>query len=221
MRRLGIAMLMAAGAMLWGNDAYAGGYGSIGSGWTVNTYTHSMTFLAPQADVKNDTVLFISRTAWVNNLAVCRNNGGKVTFIPGGGQSDPLGIINPAQLVTQVTPTECTKNGSQNVCNDSVTYISKVGEVVPSDHQPECNGLTQNQCFLVLLDLPLDFECQNNNGLLVQVITREVCAEVTASKNGVDQVSQFYRFTFPSFNQPELATFTSQVDPTCQNVLGP
>lgn len=230
MRRLGIAMFMTSVVMLWGPDAYAGGYGSIGSAWKVNTYEHEMTFAVPSNDPKNYDVLFISETAWIDNLGVCRNNGGQITFIPGGGQSDPLATIRPDLLQTTVASDDCKKSGGSNTCTEKVVYISRLSDIPPdfstSGQFPACTGLaTASQCFLTLLGLPLDFQCQNQNGTLIQVITREVCARVTARKCGSkgcsDEASEFYRFTFPSFDQPNEALFTAVKDATCEAELTP
>jgi hypothetical protein len=224
-------MFMTAVVVLWGPDAYAGGYSTIGSAWKVNTYEHLMSFQVPSSDPKNYTVLFISETAWVDNVGVCRNNGGQITFVPGGGQSDPLATIRPVPVEVTVLPDVCTKSGGSNACTETATYYSKLSEISalnPSDFPPACTalGLTDpSECFHAYLGLPLNFQCQNQNGILIQAITREVCARVTAKKCGSkgcsEEATDFYRFTFPSFIQPEGALFTAVQDATCEAELTP
>jgi hypothetical protein len=230
MKRLGVQTLMAVVAMLSASNAFAGGYGSLGSAWYVNTYSHQMSFQAPYSDVKNNTVLFISDTVWYDNLAVCQNNSGKVTFVPGGGQSDPFQIVNPGALQTVADQTaDCQKQGTNNICTDTVSYFSKLSEIETAyqqNHIPAGCLIsdTPYQCFLKLLGLDpnLVFQCQNQNGSLVQIVTKGVCAIVTARKcdtqGCTDETFKGYRFTYPSFNQPETTppiSFTATPDDNC------
>jgi hypothetical protein len=209
-------------------DANAGGYGSIGSAWTFNTYHHDMSFIAPASDVKNQEVLFISDTTWYDNIAVCRNKGGSITLSPGVGQSDPFRIVNPESLTARVTEDECVKAGQGNgACTESVTYINRVADLEDQDlflafcgtgpNTPE----TRLACFWDALQLtPQERSaCQNTNGVLVEVRTKGVCAITTARRCGstgcTDEVEQGYRFTFPNFNPPPDAVFTATKDDNC------
>jgi len=222
-----LSLLLSALVVLnFAHDANAGGYGSLGSAWTVNTYHHDMSFIAPSSDVKNQQVLFISDTTWYDNIAVCQNNGGSTTLSPGIGQSDPFRILNPDALQALVTPDDCDKKSG--ACTDSVTYVNKVSDLEDPARFAffQCAGDSTNffdrlACFYQILNLTPQEQaaCQNKNGTLVEVRTKGVCAITTArkcdSKGCTDEAAQGYRFTYPSFTQPAGAVFTATKDDNC------
>jgi hypothetical protein len=215
--RIGL-FLFAFVALSFAQNANAGGYPSIGSGWTIQTYDHSMTFAVDTGDLNSPgtKIAFISDTVWYDNLAVCQNNSGKVTFVPGGGQSDPFGFVSPlAQEVfvgDQESPGTCDNgNGSTRACTEQVTYVSKQSDL-PAQLPDACftaGAETPYTCFQFLLGLIPDpnLTCQNKNGRLVELRTKGVCAIVSARVDKTNG-STFpnpgvgYQFTFPSFIQP-------------------
>jgi hypothetical protein len=185
-----------------------------------------MDFNTPQADVKNNVVQFLSETALYDNLFVCRNNGGQITFQPGGGQSDPGFFTIPRSILSDaVAPDDCHHTGSVNDCQQTVTYVSKLEDVPPPPNLPTtCTNAgftTQYGCFLFLLGLiqtpAQTLTCQNDNGIIIQLITKGVCARQTALKDNTAQANGLFRYTFPSFTQPPLAVFSStpSTEATC------
>lgn len=226
--RLGIVMFVVSFGMIWAGQAYAGGYTSLGGAFYVNTYGNAMDFDAPQSDVKFHVVDYLSEILLYDNLAVCQNNGGNFTYKPGNGQTDPGALTRPKPLLTtQVTTGDCKKTGSVNDCQESVLYLSKLQDVVerfrdnipnhlcsptvPAPYSDDAYG-----CYLYLLGLPADFQCQNSNGILIEFVTKGVCARQTARKDGSPQASQSYQYTYPVFSpQPENASFSSTMSATC------
>jgi len=217
-------------ALNFAQDANAGGYPSLGSAWTYNTYTHSMTFAADSGDLNSPgtEIFFISATKWYDNLAVCKNNAGKVTLVPGVGQSDPGAATSPLPIEVLVDNAHCTGTGAAPACTESVEYVSLLNDVPqPSsaDFPQECTdrGFSQYQCFQFLLGFPNPddkLQCQNKNGRLVELKTRGVCAIVSArtEKNGqptVENPGEGYRFTFSSFFPLPGQNFNVVKDPAC------
>jgi hypothetical protein len=227
------SLLLCAFAVLsFVQEANAGGYPSLGSAWTYNTYTHSMTFAADAGDLSSPgtEVFFISATRWYDNLAVCKNNSGKVTLVPGVGQSDPGQATSPLPIEVLVDNAHCAGTGATRSCTESVEYVSLINDVPlsPDDLPQVCKDNsfnTQYTCFQFLLGFPTgqiseNLECQNKKGRLVELKTKGVCAIVSARTefNGqptLENPGEGYRFFWESFFPQPDQTFNVVKDPTC------
>jgi hypothetical protein len=208
-------------ACLCTTDAGAGGYGSLGSAWYVNTYSHDMLFSTIPGDVNNEKVFFQSFTKWYDVQFVCRTKGGAITLAPGIGQSD-LGFVIPDFLTAPVGTGNCQPGGD---CTATVTYPSRVDEVHLYKSVLAQQGIcslsdSDSICFQKLYNLST-LQCQNKQGTLVEIRTKGVCAVQTAIKcdstgaNCTPQASQGYNFVAQTFD-PATAVFTFTEVDSCE-----
>jgi hypothetical protein len=231
------AVLIAATITMGTGLAHAGGYTFLGSAWSYNTYNNDVNFLAPSSDVKNKNVFFRSESAWLDNVFVCKTAGGSTTLSPGVGQADPGSKLFPAPVVVPVTTDDCTKSGGSGNCTETAVYVSIITDATPEVCAQTPFPTDQYQCFQYLVGLEPDpkLTCQNSQGTLHEVRTKNVCTLLSAHKcdspnfesdpSCSTEASQFVNYTFPTFNQTVGDTFTASTSPAavafCQTQFQP
>jgi hypothetical protein len=196
-------------------------YEYLGSGWDfcaefgICSYHHSMRFKVPGTS----NIFFLSDAVWYDNLVVCKNKGGNITFNPGIGQITTEGTAQ----VSLRDP--CLNRGKGGECTETVVYATSVAEL---QNDPillmSCQAavgdttLTAQQCFLRFYGLE-NFHCRNTNDTPIEVRTKGVCAVATAQtcsgSSCTTEAQQGVRFTFPSFDQFPGDSFTAQDDASC------
>jgi hypothetical protein len=205
-KRLVLVGILASSVVLMLNNESMAQYNYLGGGWWFGTYHNSITFTVPGNDQKNYTILFVSDTTWYDNLIVCKNKGGNITYSPG------IGMVSKSGTVVPISNDECIKNGK---CTGEVDFPNQVSDFANGGFG--CTGDPQ-QCFLDFFSLN-DFHCRNKNDTPVQVLTKGVCtiasAETCDSSGCFAQADQGVRFSFNSFNPPPGALFNMVRDDTC------
>jgi len=190
----------------WSSSAYAQW---LGTAVRWNTISHEGLYNFESGDVNNPNtqLFFLSDVVEYDNLAICVNKGKNITFVPGGGQSDPFRVLRPRTVQVAIDKNNCGQNGNPaNACPGVAVYFTTFFEVDTRYSNPNnpdfaavraaCNisqitgAPVKDQsymCYQYLLGIPAieldaNLGCQNKSGRVTEVRSEGICAQLSSNR---------------------------------------